>query len=534
MRKLILILSAVFVFVLNAAAQNRTVTGKVTDEKGAPLEGVSVTSPNGKQGTQTDKDGMYSISVPANVKSLNFSNVTFSPQSKSIGNNAVVNITLRSVDSKLEEVVVVGYGTQKKSDLTGAISTVDMHSMEKRSVSSIDQALQGQVAGVDVTSNSGTPGGGVMVRIRGIGTLNDADPLFVVDGMMVSDINFLNPNDVENISVLKDASSTAIYGSRGSNGVVIITTKRGHKGGQVNFSSYYGVQNLWRSNNVLDAPTWGYLRNEAMVAAGNLPAITDPSKLKTTDYLKAITNKNAPISNMDLSFSGGSDKGDYFFSVNKFNQTGIINKTGFDRTSFRANSSYNVQSWLRIGENITLGREKNQTGVEGDEWTSMIVTSIMRDPATPVRNADGTFRRATYNDTWNPAAVIEYTNNQDVVYRSLGNIFADLTLMKGLVFKTNYSLEYSFGETDAYTPVYYVFSVQQNTISKLSKTNSSRFTGQWSNTLNYEKSFGNHTISALVGVETYSFDYKWNGLNVNNVPNDNPDIRFIDNAIGKN
>jgi TonB-linked SusC/RagA family outer membrane protein len=522
--------------VLNA--QNitvRTITGTLTNKvKGETLVGVSIFVPGTTNGVTTGPDGRYSINIRAKDTVLQFSYVGFLTQVVQIQNQTQINVILEEDVQAIETVVVVGYGTQKKSDLTGAISTVDMHSMEKRSVSTIDQALQGQVAGVDVTSNSGTPGGGVMVRIRGIGTLNDSDPLFVIDGMMVSDINFLNPNDVENITVLKDASSTAIYGSRGSNGVVIITTKKGHKGGQVNFSSYYGVQNLWRSNNVLDAPTWGYLKNEAMVAAGNLPAISDPSKLQTTDYLKAISNKNAPISNMDLSFSGGGDKGDYFFSVNKFNQQGIINKTGFDRTSLRANSSYNVESWLKIGENITLAQEKSQTGVEGDEWTSMIVTSITRDPATPVRNTDGTFRRGIYNDIWNPVAVIQYANNQDVIYRSLGNIFADISLMKGLVFRTNYSLEYSSGETDAYVPVYYVFSVQQNTVSKLSKTNSSRLTGQWSNTLNYEKSFGKHTISALIGAETYSFDYKWNGLSVNNVPNDNPDIRYIDNAIGKN
>jgi len=523
-------------FILNAQNTSmRTITGTLTNKlTGETLVGVSIFVPGTTIGVLSNADGHYSIAVRAKDSVLEFSYIGFLTQVIHIYNQSKIDVALVEDIKVLEGVVVVGYGTQKKSDLTGAISTVDMHEMQKRSVGTIDQALQGQVAGVDVTSNSGTPGGGVMVRIRGVGTLNDANPLFVVDGMMVSDINFLNPGDVETMTVLKDASSTAIYGSRGSNGVVIITTKKGHKGGQVNFSSYFGVQNLWRSNNVMDAPTWGYLKNEAMVAAGGLPAISDPSKLQTTDYLKEISNQNAPISNIDLSVSGGSDKGDYFFSVNRFNQEGIINKTGFDRTSLRANSSYNVKSWLKIGENITLAREKSRTGVESDEWTSMIVTSITRDPATPVRNTDGTFSRGTYNDIWNPAAVIEYANNQDVVYRSIGNVFADVSLMKGLVLKTNYSLEYSFGETDGYTPVYYVTSVQQNTISKLSKSNSSRFTGQWSNTLNYEKSFGKHTISALVGAETYSYDYKWNGLSVNNVPNDNPDIRFIDNAIGKN
>lgn len=523
-------------FILNAQNTTvRTITGTLTNKvTGEILVGVSIFVPGTTIGVLSNADGNYSIDVRAKDTVLQFSYIGFLTQVVQIKNQTKINIELEEDVQFIEGVVVVGYGTQKKSDLTGAISTVDMRGINKRSVGTIDQALQGQVAGVDVTSNSGTPGGGVMVRIRGIGTLNDAAPLYVVDGMMVSDINFLNPNDVETMTVLKDASATAIYGSRGSNGVVIISTKKGHKGSQVNFSSYFGVQNFWRSNNVLDAPTWGYLKNEAMVAAGNLPAISDPKQLQTTDWLKEVTNENAPISNIDLSVSGGNDKGDYFFSVNKFNQEGIINKTSFDRVSFRANSSYSIKPWLKIGENITLARSKNQTGVEGDEWTSMIVTTISKDPASPVRNPDGTYARGIYNDIWNPVAIIEYTNNEDVVYRSLANVFADITLTKGLVFKTNYSLEYSFGETNSYKPVYYVSSVQQNTISNLYKNNSSRLIGQWSNTLNYEKSFGNHNFSALLGAETYSNDYKYNGLSVNDIPNDNPDIRYIDNAIGKN
>ena len=523
-------------FALNAQNTTvRTITGTLTNKvTGETLVGVSIFVPGTTIGVTSNKEGNYSIDVRAKDSVLTFSYIGFLTQVVPIRNQTQINISLVEDVQLIEGVVVVGYGTQKKSDLTGAISTVDMRGISKRSVSTIDQALQGQVAGVDVTSNSGTPGGGVMVRIRGIGTLNDAAPLYVVDGMMVSDINFLNPNDVETMTVLKDASATAIYGSRGSNGVVIISTKKGQKGSQVNFSSYFGVQDFWRSNNVLDATTWGYLKNEAMVAAGNQPAISDPKQLQTTDWLKAVTNANAPISNIDLSVSGGNDKGDYFFSVNSFKQEGIINKTSFDRVSFRANSSYSVKPWLKIGENITLARSKNQTGVEGDEWTSMIVTTISKDPASPVRNPDGTYARGIYNDIWNPVAVIDYTNNEDVVYRSLANVFADITLMKGLVLKTNYSLEYSFGETNSYKPVYYVSSVQQNTISNLYKNNSSRLIGQWSNTLNYEKSIGNHNFSALLGAETYSNDYKWNGLSVNDIPNDNPDIRYIDNAIGKN
>ena len=227
MRKLILIVSAVFVFVLNASAQNRTVTGKVTDEKGTPLEGVSVTSPNGKQGTQTDKDGVYSISVPNTVKNLNFSNVTFVPQSRSIGNSAVVNISLRSVDSKLEEVVVVGYGTQKRKEVTGSLTNIKGQVIAEKPVQSFEQALAGRSAGVQITIPSGVLNAPPVFRIRGINSISlSSSPLIVVDGTPVTTgdlagsnaagnaLASINPADIESMDIAKDAAATAIYGSR--------------------------------------------------------------------------------------------------------------------------------------------------------------------------------------------------------------------------------------------------------------------------------------------------------------------------------
>ncbi len=521
----------------NINAQNRTkiISGTVTaSNTNQTIVGATVIIPNTNIATITDSNGKYTINVPEVTKTIQVSYIGYIPKTIEIKNLTKIDIQLDIDLLDLDEVVVVGYGTQKKKDLTGSVSVVDMDEVAKKSVSTIDQALQGQIAGVSVTSNSGTPGGGVMVRIRGIGTINDSEPLYVVDGMMVDDVDFLNTNDVESIQVLKDASATAIYGSRGSNGVVIITTKKGKKGGQVTFNSYYGVQNFWRSTNVLDAQTWGTLKNEAMVAAGNTAPITDPSALKNTNWFNEISNKNAVINSNDISFSGANKKGNYFFSANTFKQEGIVKKTSFDRISFRANSSYNVKSWLKIGENITLAKDKYKNVAEQDEWTSIIITSISKDPASQVKYDDGTYAAGIYNDTWNPAAILEYTNNNDVVYRTIGNIFADLKIAKNLNFKTSYSLEYSFGETDEYKPVYYVSSVQQNSISNLFKNNSNRLTKQWSNTLNYKKSYGEHTLSALIGAETYSFEYKYNGISVNNVPSDNPDIRYIDNATGNN
>ena len=277
----------------------------------------------------------------------------------------------------------------------------------------------------------------VTVRIRGIGTLNNADPLYVVDGMMMGTIDFLNADDIESIQVLKDASASAIYGSRGANGVVIITTKKGQKGSsKMAFSTYYGVQNPGRRSSVMNGPTWSYMRNEAMAAAGNAPGIADPGNQPTYDYFKAITHENAPIYNLNLSFSGGTDKGDYYLSVDKFSQEGIIKRTGFDRVTLRSNASYKPTSWLKVGENLTMVKSDQKNQGENDEWTSMMVTAFMRDPTTPVMNADGSYTKGNYNDTWNPAATVQYTNQNSYYYRTAGNVYATVDLLKGLTFNT--------------------------------------------------------------------------------------------------
>ncbi len=530
---LLLIFSIQFMFAQNV--DKRTISGYITNQNsGEPLIGANIVVEGSSRGTVSDINGYYSLLVQPADHILVVSYVGFISKKVVIGKQTKVDVALEENSTTMDEIVIVGYGTQQKNDLTGAISVVDMDELNKRTVSTVDQALQGQVAGVDVTSNSGTPGGSVMVRIRGIGTLNDASPLFVVDGMMVDDIDFLNSNDIKSIQVLKDASSTAIYGSRGSNGVIIIETKKGKAGGKVALNTYHGIQNFWRTTNVLDAKTWGILKNEAMVAAGNFKPINDPASLKNTNWFNVITNENAPISNTDLSFSGGNKKGNYFLSASYLNQEGIIKKSDFSRAALRANTTYKVKSWLKVGENLTLAKTVSQREPYTDEWTSIIITSIASDPASPVYNHDGTFARCIYNDTWNPAAIIEYQNHNDVVYRTIGNVFSEISILKNLTFKTNFSMEYSFGETDDYNPVYYVSPVQQNATSQLSKNNSSRFISQWSNTLNYTKQLGNHKLNALLGVEEYSFDYKYNGISVNDVPSDDIDIRYISNATGSN
>lgn len=298
----------------------RTIKGVVQDaETNEPLTGVTVFALKSKAGATTDVNGEFVIKIQAADSLLSFSYVGYSPKRVNVTGKSNLTVSLGEMSKTVGEVVVVGYGTQKKKDLTGAISVVDMKEVNKLSASMLSQALQGQVAGVDVTSFSGSPGAGMTVRVRGIGTLNNSDPLYVVDGMMVGDINFLSTGDIETVQVLKDASATAIYGSRGANGVVIITTKKGNAGNAViSLSAYYGVQNVWRSGVVCDGPTWGMLRNEVSVGLGGAPLIEDTRTLPTVDYFDAILHKNAPVSNVDFSVSGGNDKNTYFLSLNTF------------------------------------------------------------------------------------------------------------------------------------------------------------------------------------------------------------------------
>jgi len=527
----------IFLFCTYSAFAQNNITGVVTDaQSGETLPGVNVHIKGTTNGTITDISGKYTISA-AGSDVLVFSFVGYQSQEVTVGDQKTINISLQEESLGLNEVVVVGYGTQKKSDLTGAIASVDMKEMQTRQVSTIDQALQGQIAGVDVTANTGTPGGGTMIRIRGIGTLNDANPLFVVDGMMVDNIDFLNTNDIESMQVLKDASATAIYGSRGANGVVIITTKNGSKNqeAQISFNAYYGVQNFWRRAPICNSEQWAILNNEAQIAAGKPihPGLEDPTNLNYTDWFKEISNENAPIESYDLSVSGGNEKNTYYVSGSYLSQEGIVDKSDFMRGSFRANGTHHPKKWLTIGENITLVKTDQNQVLEGDEWNNILISAMNMDPVSPVYNDDGSFAEGIYNDINNPVAKLFYTNDKYTNYQTLANVYADIKFLKNFTLRTNYNMEYTFGISDYYEPKYFVSPVFQNPQSIIGKYHDNNFTSQWSNTLTYKKTFNEaHNITVLVGEETYSFRSEWDGITANNVPTDDPDVRYIDNATG--
>lgn len=365
-----------------------TVKGTVKDSRNQPLAGVSVTLKGRSVATTTDEDGNFSVTVPENIKSLEFSSVGYNTKEVAV-TGTTVSVTLEEKISGLQQVVVVGYGTQQRSNITGAVATVSSKSIENQSLASFDQAIAGQVAGVSVAQRTGTPGGGVSIRVRGSGSISAGnEPLYVIDGIPVEggfnrDANplaTLNPNDIESIQILKDASSAAIYGSRGSNGVVIVTTKRGKSGkAKVQFDAYYGMQEVAKKIDLLNAQEYAEYsteaRNNGWVDQGG--KVTDPNSArparyqipamfqnssslgKGTDWQDEIFRK-APMQNYQVTASGGNDQSQFLFSAAYFNQEGVVINSGFKRYSFRINLDTKISDRIKLGVTLAPSYSTNK------------------------------------------------------------------------------------------------------------------------------------------------------------------------------
>jgi len=331
-------------------AQDLQVTGKVTQKSdGSPLPGVTVTIEGGTGGTSTNANGEFKLNVPKTGTVLVFSQIGLETQRYTATGNSVINIIMTDRATGLADVVVIGYGTQVRRNVSSAISSVKPDQITQTPVQRVEQALQGRVAGVQVTNVSGQPGDAPTVRIRGIGTNGDASPIYIVDGFQVGGIDYLNPSDIQSMDVLKDAASAAIYGARGGNGVVLITTKSGAKNGRtsVTYDGYYGIQNAWRKMNLLDARQYVVMMNEGAANAGNSIPFPDISKYPSgtgTDWQKAVFQKNAPMYNHQVAVNGGSEKNSYAINFSLFDQKGLVggDKSDFKRYTFRANSDNQV------------------------------------------------------------------------------------------------------------------------------------------------------------------------------------------------
>jgi TonB-linked SusC/RagA family outer membrane protein len=499
-------------------AQNSwQVSGVVTDtDDGLPLPGVTVSVQGLLQGTITDLDGKFSLDVPKG-KSVVLSYIGYKTQTVIIRGNDVLNIAMEVDSHLLDEVVAIGYGTMKKSDLTGAIGSVSGEKLRAAPVARVDQALQGRIAGVTVNSNSGQPGADAAIRIRGVGTLNDSDPIYVVDGLITDNIRFLSTSDIASLEVLKDASAQAIYGSRGANGVILITTKKGDATGKTNltFESYFGIQNRWKKLDVMrrdeftatrarfDNTTkeldenglneWirsNYTPNTDTYYPRILSETTDPNgmdyTLIDTDWQDEVFVKNATMQNYYFSADGGNDKSNYMASVNYFDQNGTLIGSYYKRLTLRVNTSFKVRDWLRIGENLSFSNSHDRN-IQGNGNTALIASALSMAPWDPVTYPEGTYanygRRQTVADAKDlsgqyavPSLFRNVMHPYNQVYNSkpdnnnddwVGDIYVEILPVKGLILRGDVSMKLWNGMERTFTPTLDVIynSIMRNGVS---------------------------------------------------------------------
>jgi len=546
--KLLLLTICLLIGSISTYAQNQ-ISGLITDTTGEPLIGASILIKGTNTGTVTDIDGKYELSLEANQKILVISYTGYEDQEITVGNRSTVDITLSESISLIEEVVVVGYGTQKRSKISGAVSTVTSDEITEAPVLRTEQALQGRIAGVQVAQNSGAPGSALTVRVRGVGTINNSDPLYIVDGIPVEGIDFLNPNDIESINVLKDAASSAIYGARGANGVVLITTKGGkiNQAGKISYDAYYGVQSAWRQMNLLNAREYAILSNEANINSGNipLPEFANPDLLgEGTDWQAAIF-QDAPIYSHQLSFTGGSERSSYTASGNYFVQDGIIGgeKAGFERYTVRLNSRNQLKDWLTVGNTLGFTYLSRNLIPENNEFVTPLVRALNMDPVTPVRKPDGTFAYSYYSDTdiTNPINAIQQINDTWTTHRIVGSVYGEIDITKKIKFRSVYSVDATFATRDIFRPAFDLSintllsdapAGEKNFINGVTRENNNWRNWQWENVATYTDVIANrHNVGLTLGTTVLNNRFDFSGGSNTNLPSNDPEDAFISNTI---
>lgn len=502
-KKSILTCLMLLIAVVMMAQSKITVSGVVKDKNGTTIIGATVTvKGNTQQGIVTGLDGDYQLEdVPANAV-LSFSYIGMKTQEISIKGRSVINVVLEEDNMLIDEVVVVGYGVQRKSDLTGSVGSVKSEELKKISTPNVANALQGRVSGVFVSTN-GAPGSSPEIRIRGIGTTNDSSPLYVVDGMFMDDISFLNTHDIESMEVLKDASATAMYGSRGANGVIIVTTKQGSEGkAQVNFTASEGFQFQNSSKfEMCNASEYAMLQNEAYLNTTNpqpgedlvLPYENPNSYGKGTNWFDEIF-RVASVRDYQVGVSGGTEKVKYNLSAGYFQQDGIIDRNTYNRFTLRANNSYKINKHLTIGHNISasFSHTKNQNN-------GVVKSAYKLSPIITPYDENGNFSDPEVASTANPVASLFYTNSDDWKDRIVGTGFLNWEILKGLNFKTSIGIDYINGRSRNFSPKFYISENQKNEQNSLSKTWSRNFTWLWENILTYDLKINNDNRLNLLG-----------------------------------
>lgn len=500
------------------AQQEITVKGHIQDKQGNSLPGVSVKIKGTSRGTASQPDGNFTLQVAPNAV-LELSYVGYESQQVAVNGRTQISVTLTDTETALGEVVVIGYGTQKKKDVTTAVVAVNTKDISERPITQTAAALQGKAAGVQVTQPTGKPGASFSVRVRGATSVQAGnEPLYVIDGVPTTDTRDLNTNDIATMTVLKDASSAAIYGARAANGVVLITTKRGKSGDAViNFNTYYGISKIGKKINVLSPTQYNDLMSEMGFAT------TTPTT--TTDWLDEVfqTGRNQ---NYQLSMSGGSEKSQYFISGAATKDEGMVKPAEYNRYTFRANLDNQMKSWLKVTTNITYSNVGLKDLKDNDNAgrNAAILGALNAPPIMGIYETDTEGRRRytmnPYKSGWdNPMAAIEGPTQGTTDNRVLGNAAADINFTKDLKFRSNFGVDYFSHKYDYYLD-YIMTTPGRNDHGYASSQKSNSFTTLWENTLNYEKSWNKHNITALGGITTQENKYNASNLTGRDFPAD--------------
>lgn len=521
------------------AQRSVPITGRIMDQaKGTPLEGVSITVKGSNKGTLTDQNGNFKLQVDNENAVLVFSLIGYETKEMPVGGRTDFQLSLSSQSQSLNDVVVVGYGTQKKSVVTGAISSVKASDLEDQPVYRVEDALQGRTTGLTIAASSGEPGSAPTVRIRGTTSINNSDPLYVVDGVPLDDggFDYLNAADIESIEVLKDAASAAIYGARAASGVILVTTKHG-KAGQmrVAYNGYFGTQAPARTLRLLDATQYATLRNESSVAAGGAILFPNPSGLgKGTDWQAQIFNDHASEMSHEFSLSGGTDKSTFYTSIGYFDQNGIVATpiSWYKRLTVRFNGDHKLKSWLHFGENIGYSYIRNQSlGNTNNVFGGPLGSAINLDPLTPVVITDPNIANSPpysnqpvlFNSKGQPYAISNYVGQEETnplayekvqqsfnwSHNIISNAFLAVTPVKGLEIRTSIGTKLAFYGTNGFTPVYYLNASTSNPIPTYNVSSAQVFLYNWQNTASYTRSVGLHNFTALIGTEAWN-ETGWN------------------------
>ena len=560
--KIFILLALTFSLTTSLFAQ-RTIEGTVTDSKsGETLVGVSVLIKGTQSGTISDLNGKYRLfSAQLTDNSvIVYSYVGYKPIEEIPGKRTVIDISLVSSQVMLEELVVIGYGSVKKRNVLGAVTSVNNKELNRLPLADVTQALQGRAAGVQVTQNTGAPGEGVSVRIRGAGSINSSnDPLYIVDGISTADaLRILSPGDIENITVLKYASAAAIYGSRANNGVVLVTTKKGTKGAtKVTYRGQTGFQKATRLTKMVNTADYVTIYNEAATNDNtllpeslrrSLISAEDAAKFDNVNYVKELL-QTAPINSHELSFSGGNESTNYLLSTSLFDQKGIIKGTGYTRGTVRLAVNTEVNKWLSAGMSMLAGLSGNDIiGSSGDGYGgnggSVVRYAFFRNPAIPIRFADGSFvdRPAAYfgsqmfdsylGDGYNPIGMSAYNDNNRKDDSYLGKAFFTAKLSDKLKFTTNLGMDYRNSISRKFSPTWGTLS-RINAKNGLSIGNERIANWTVNNLLNYETTFGkSHTFSAMVGFEAIKNSGKALYASDMDFPVEQKELIYIGNGLG--